>query len=762
MSRLVLSALALAMGLLCAPLWAEPALAGRRVALVIGNSAYQNAPFLPNPKKDAQAIAASFKKAGFDVVSALYDVGNLPFKRALRHFEDDATDADIAVVYYAGHGVEIHGTNYLVPVDAKLASDRDADDEAIPLDRLLESVEGAKRLRVIILDACRDNPFARKMKLQRTAAVRGISSGLAAVEPTGTNTLIAYAAKAGSQAEDGNGDHSPFATALMDNLFVAGLDIRLAFGRVRDEVLKKTSNRQEPFVYGSLGGANVALVPAPARPVARPVVAVDLEGEKTDFNLVDKIGTPRAWQVFLSQHPTGFYSDLAREKLRLASLEPPKPPKPAPPPGPSTEEQRAWDKIKDSSNAADFRAFIKRYPTSVLANVARLHAQAIEEEAKAKAEREAAEQRAEQERQALAEAKRQADEAARQRAEQEAALARAQQEAKAAEQARLNAEREAALKREEEERQSKLAETARAKQQADAEAAQKKAEQEAALQRAQEESKAAEEARLKAEREAEVKRQEEARQTALAEAARAKQDAACKIEQDRLASLQAAGRKARGDLKELEQGLTCERLRPLVVAALNRANALPDVNTPRQVRSAQQELARLGCFSGAADGSLNAPTKAAIRRYQSERGKSTGDVDLTDDFVSELKKQSARVCPLVCPTGKIAEGEQCVAAEKPKPVAHQKEVEKPAARRKAKIEEKRAHREQAKREQAKHEHAGREQAKHEHAKHEHARHERSRPEPRVIQQASRRGGYGGGGGGGGGGHGGGTTIGVGF
>ena len=247
MYRRALYAIALALSVLCTPLWAGSAFAERRVALIIGNSAYQNAPTLPNPSRDARAIAAMFQKSGYDVVSTAYDLGNLEFKRAIRQFEDAAADADIAVVYYAGHGIEIHGTNYVIPVDAKLASDRDADDEAIPLDRLVESVDGAKKLRVIILDACRDNPFSRNMKSQRVA-LRGITAGLSAVEPSGINTLIAYAAKAGSQAEDGNGEHSPFATALMDNLFVPGLDVRLAFGRVRDEVLKKTGNRQEPFV----------------------------------------------------------------------------------------------------------------------------------------------------------------------------------------------------------------------------------------------------------------------------------------------------------------------------------------------------------------------------------------------------------------------------------------------------------------------------------------------------------------------------------
>jgi len=124
MSRLVLSAIGLALWLFCATFWADPALADRRVALVIGNSAYQHAPVLPNPAKDAKAIAEMFAKAGYDVVSAQYDVGNLDFKRAIRKFEDAAADADIAVVYYAGHGLEIGGTNYLIPVDARLASDR--------------------------------------------------------------------------------------------------------------------------------------------------------------------------------------------------------------------------------------------------------------------------------------------------------------------------------------------------------------------------------------------------------------------------------------------------------------------------------------------------------------------------------------------------------------------------------------------------------------------------------------------------------------
>src|SRR5215472_5366275 len=309
MSRFALSVMILALGLLCTPIWADRAFAERRVALIIGNSAYQNAPILPNPERDARGIADMFQKAGYEIVTA-FNVGNLDFKRTIQKFEDTVTDADIAVIYYAGHGLNILGTNYLIPIDAKLASDRDANDETITLEQLVASVGGAKRLRVIIVDASRDNLFARTMKAQRMASF----SGLSAVEPNSIDTLIAYAAKPGTTAQDGGGDHSPFAAALIDNLFVPALDIRLAFGRVRDEVLKKTGNLQEPFVYGSLGGGNIALVHAPSE----PVVATDLAGEKSDYALVEKIGTRGAWQVFLNQHPTGFYADLARQKIAIA------------------------------------------------------------------------------------------------------------------------------------------------------------------------------------------------------------------------------------------------------------------------------------------------------------------------------------------------------------------------------------------------------------------------------------------------------------
>ena len=140
----------------------ERALANRRVALVIGNSSYQNVPSLPNPANDAAAVTDMFKAAGFDIVESRRDLKNAELRRVLNNFFDSARDADFAVVYYAGHGIEIEGSNYIVPVDALLERDRDVYDETISLDRVVQSIEPARQLRLVILDACRENPFAQK------------------------------------------------------------------------------------------------------------------------------------------------------------------------------------------------------------------------------------------------------------------------------------------------------------------------------------------------------------------------------------------------------------------------------------------------------------------------------------------------------------------------------------------------------------------------------------------------------------------------
>lgn len=244
---------------------------GKRVALVIGNSAYENASPLDNPQRDAKAIAETFRNIGFETVIVTSDAKRADLVDALRDFANVAENADWAVVYYAGHGIEVSGINCLIPVDAKLSVDRDVQFETIPLDQVLTSVEQAKKLKLIILDACRDNPFVSTMRKTpapelRTASVstaggvvgtRSVGLGLGRIEEkkTGQATLVAYAAKHGQVALDGEGENSPFAIALVQRVATPGVEINKIFRLVRDDVMEATAGRQEPYTYGSLPGS---------------------------------------------------------------------------------------------------------------------------------------------------------------------------------------------------------------------------------------------------------------------------------------------------------------------------------------------------------------------------------------------------------------------------------------------------------------------------------------------------------------------------
>ncbi len=289
----------------------QSASAEKRVALVIGNSNYKSAAALSNPANDAAALAQTLKGAGFDIVQSKLDLPAADMRRALRDFADQARDSDIAVVYYAGHGIEMDGTNYLLPTDARLERDTDIYDEGFSLDRILLAIEPARLLRLVIVDACRNNPLAQSMK--RTVSSRSVGRGLARVEPTTTNTLVAFAAKAGFTALDGASKNSPYATALVKYIARPGLDLRKAFGFIRDDVLQATNNRQEPYLYGSLGGADVALVPA--RPVVSAPADVSQMEVRRDLELALQLGNKDALNAFLAQHPDGYYANLARLQL---------------------------------------------------------------------------------------------------------------------------------------------------------------------------------------------------------------------------------------------------------------------------------------------------------------------------------------------------------------------------------------------------------------------------------------------------------------
>jgi formylglycine-generating enzyme required for sulfatase activity len=329
------------------------ALAEKRVALVVGNSAYRNVPSLANPVRDAAAVADLFKASGFSTINLQRDLDVAALRRTVGDFAETARDADVAVVYFAGHGIEVDGMNYLIPVDATLARDFDIEDETVSLDRILRSVQPAKRLHLVILDACRDNPFLKTMK--RSLASRSLGRGLAKVEPSMPDTLIAFAAKAGSVALDGDSKHSPFTLALLNNVASPGLDLRIAFGRVRDEVLKATGGEQEPFVYGSLGGSIVSFVDAPK---PQPQLTTD----QIVWNAIKDSTYPAVFEEFLKKFPTSPHlkdanarrDALASEAAAVAARLPP----------PLAADEVVWNAIKDAEYPAIFDEFAKKFPDS--------------------------------------------------------------------------------------------------------------------------------------------------------------------------------------------------------------------------------------------------------------------------------------------------------------------------------------------------------------------------------------------------------------
>jgi tetratricopeptide (TPR) repeat protein len=223
----------------------------RKVALIIGNGAYKNVAPLDNPPRDAKLIASTFRDLGFATVTLAPDLGRDKFFASLHEFGLEAEKADWAVVYYAGHGMEIGGVNYLIPVDARLKADSDAETQAVALEQVIAAVAGARKLRLVMLDACRDNPFEKTM--QRTIALKLVNRGFSNIEPE-AGFMVVYAAKHGETALDGDSFNSPFATVLARVIKEPKIEVRKLFDIVRDDVWKVTNRTQQPFTYGSLPG----------------------------------------------------------------------------------------------------------------------------------------------------------------------------------------------------------------------------------------------------------------------------------------------------------------------------------------------------------------------------------------------------------------------------------------------------------------------------------------------------------------------------
>lgn len=293
--------------------------ASDRIALVIGNGSYAHASTLANPINDATDLSQTLEQVGFEV-RKLTDTDYNALRIALGDFRRDAANAEFALIYFAGHGIEISRENYLLPVDARLDSVGDVAFQAIPLDMLRAAAAPASTISLVIVDACRNNPFLDRIQ----TATRSISRGLSLVSPRGQNRLVAYAAREGTVASDGYGRNSPYAEALIEEIATPGIEMGKVFRRVRDRVLEATDGEQEPVLYGSLSSADYFFVPPDTTPEPQSVTEDIAQGMELEFWRAIKDSDRVAdYEDYLRLFPDGLFVPLAVR--RLAELTPRRP-----------------------------------------------------------------------------------------------------------------------------------------------------------------------------------------------------------------------------------------------------------------------------------------------------------------------------------------------------------------------------------------------------------------------------------------------------
>src|SRR5476651_1878527 len=305
---------------------ADAARADRRVAFVVGNGAYKNVAQLPNPPVDGKAMAAVLRNVGFEVVEGTNLTRDTMTERLLE-FGKKAQGADVAVFFYAGHGIAIGGTNYLLPVDADIKSEMDVKlGAAINIDLTLDQTMSDAKVKLVFLDACRDNPFAAKIKSNASTRSVSVQSGLAEMK-SGEGTLIAFATGPGQTALDGKeGTNSPFTRALIAHIATPGVEIQQAMTEVRAQVNEETNKGQLPWGHTNLIGAvylNPVATPAgtstePANTPATTASAAP-EVELEFWRSIKDSNKPEELNAYLTNYPSGQFKSLAL--ARIASLE---------------------------------------------------------------------------------------------------------------------------------------------------------------------------------------------------------------------------------------------------------------------------------------------------------------------------------------------------------------------------------------------------------------------------------------------------------
>jgi uncharacterized caspase-like protein len=306
----------------------DAALAEKRVALVVGNSSYTSTTPLRTPVNDATDVASALDRLGFEVIRGL-DLDNVGMREKVRLFSERLSAADVGLFYYGGHGIQVSGKNYLVPIDAKLNAASDLDFVAMDLDLVLRNMERETSTNIVFLDACRDNPLVANLAQSMGTRSSAISRGLARVE-SGVGTLIAFATQPGNVALDGTGRNSPFAAALLKTIERPGIPISDVMISVRREVLRETGNRQVPWDHSSLTGQFYFIPPAPvalpnAPPVAKPTAPNPASPalELAFWDSIKNEKNPRLFEAYLNRYPNGTFAEIAKvilQDIKAAAL----------------------------------------------------------------------------------------------------------------------------------------------------------------------------------------------------------------------------------------------------------------------------------------------------------------------------------------------------------------------------------------------------------------------------------------------------------
>lgn len=348
--------------------------AEKRVALVIGNSKYQSVAELTNPYNDATAMSKKLADLGFEVVEGI-DLDLVGMRRTIRRFIRKLEGADVATFYYAGHGLQVNGRNYLAPIDAALKSENDLDFEAVSVNLILSAMERNTKTNLVFLDACRDNPLARNLARSMGTRSASVGRGLARMG-TGVGTFVSFSTEPGNVALDGVGENSPYTGALLQYLGKPGESLSKSMVNVRRAVIGQTNGKQVPWEHSSLTGEVILKA---KQVISEPATDVQLKSEietnvgsnqieLTYWNSIQDSNNPSLFAAYLKRYPDGLFSDLAkiRAKGHNAAKQTNKPS------SDNTNDMLFWNSIRNSENHAYYQAYLNRYPEGQFVEIARL------------------------------------------------------------------------------------------------------------------------------------------------------------------------------------------------------------------------------------------------------------------------------------------------------------------------------------------------------------------------------------------------------